>query len=98
MEVTRSVTGPAVVLPALLTDADVVVTDEKITTDVVGWLDEDNEELLAREDETVKVDVGSDVVKTEGEVSENDVDGPAEETTDAEPELKGLEVKTPSMS
>ena len=33
VEVTKSVTGPAVVLPALSTEADAVTTDEMTTTD-----------------------------------------------------------------
>ena len=42
VEVTKSVTGPADVLPALLTKADVVATDEITTTGVGDPLDCEN--------------------------------------------------------
>lgn len=44
------------------------------------------------------VDGGIEVVMTEVEGPGITDEGPAEETTDAEPEEKGLEVKTPSKS
>ena len=96
---TRSVTGAADVLPALLTEADVVATVETTTTDVDDWLDGANEKLLVGELEAMTVDVASDVVKIEAEVSEKDENGPAEETTDAEPDVKALEVvNTPTTN
>ena len=44
------------------------------------------------------VDGATDVVMTEGEVAKKVDEGAAEETTDAKPEEKALEVKTPSES